>query len=58
MGVTPSLPQRGRQHKGSVPLTPFSEEFSLFFCGAIPIVGDAQAAGAAASDAVTPKSGL
>ena len=38
--VTPSLPQRGRQPKGSIPLTPalllfFSEYFLSTFCGDI-----------------------
>jgi hypothetical protein len=27
MRVTPSLPQRGRHSKGSIPLTPISEDF-------------------------------
>jgi hypothetical protein len=46
----PLSPLRVRQPKGSVPLTP--AEFSLIFCGLIPVWGMPEAAGVEASDAV------
>ena len=42
--VTPPLPQRGRQPKGSIPLTPFYDLVNLM--SGNRNVGDAQAAGA------------
>jgi len=41
--VTTSLPQRGRQPKGSIPLTPSS--FLINLLTAIATLGDARAAG-------------
>ena len=58
MRVTPSLPQRGRQRKGSLPLTPFFGGIFTNLLGAYPCVGDARAVGVEASDAVAPKSDL
>ncbi len=60
--VTPSLPQRGRQPKGCIPLTPFrlfSPSFREFLANLLSdyhVMGDAPAAGAEAMIAVAPKS--
>jgi hypothetical protein len=56
MRVTPSLPQRGKQREGEHPFDPRGIFTNLLWV--YPCVGDAQAAGAEASDAVAPKSGL
>ena len=56
MRVTPSLPQRGRQREGVRPLDPRGIFTTLL--RAYPDVEDARAAGAEASDAAAPKSGL
>ena len=69
MSLTPSLPQRWRQPKGSIPLTPihfltvFSSveklTFLWFFANLLSgyrIMGDTLAAGAEAKVAVAPKS--
>jgi hypothetical protein len=55
MSVTPFLPQRGRQRKGSPPLTPISKVQSR---EDYRYTGDARAAGAEASDAAAPRIAL
>ena len=56
MRVTPSLPQRGRQHAGSIPLTPFLSGFSINLLVIIALLWDARAAGAEAHCAEAQKS--
>ena len=58
MRVTPSLPQRGRQRKGSLRMTPCFGGIFTNLLWVYPCVGDARAVGAEASDAVAPKSDL
>ena len=54
--MTPPLPRRGRQHAGSIPLTPFLSGFSINLLVIIALLGDARAAGAEAYCAEAPKS--
>jgi hypothetical protein len=55
MRVTPSLPKRGRQHAGSIPLPPsFSEDF-INLLMIIAIFGDVRVAGAEARCGGAPK---
>jgi hypothetical protein len=54
--MTPSLPQRGRQHAGSIPLTPFLSGFSINLLVIIALLWDARAAGAEAHCAEAQKS--
>jgi hypothetical protein len=56
MSVTPSLPQRGRQRKGSIPSTPPIFQKFINLLRDYRNMGDARAAGAEASDAEAPKS--
>ena len=57
MRVTPSLPQRGRQPKGSIPLTPsFFKSIIFNVISDYRNMGDAQAAGTEAQRAGAPKS--
>ena len=56
MRVTPSLPQRGRQPKGSIPLDPHFRGIFINLLRDYHIFGDALAAGAEARCAGAPKS--
>jgi hypothetical protein len=53
--VTPSLPQWGRQHAGSIPLPPRLLRFFINLLMIIALLGDARAAGAEARCAEAPK---
>ncbi len=60
MSVTPSLPQRGKQPKGSAPLTPFfsgifSLNFSINLIQSCRNMGDAHAAGVEAQKRRNPQ---
>ena len=54
MSVTPSLPRRGRQPKGSAPLTPLRNIFANLL-SAYRITGDAPATGAEARVCWSPQ---
>jgi hypothetical protein len=56
--VTPTLPKRGRQPKGSIPLPPLLPGFFINLLMIIAILGDARAAGAEARCAKNPQERL
>jgi hypothetical protein len=56
--VTPSLPQRGGRHAGSIPLPPLLLRFFINLLMIIALLGDARAAGAEARCAKNPQERL